>query len=244
MADMESAIYFLNMLKILRAEIRKKADKERAKNLQWFFKTGKGEYAEGDLFLGLTSPQLKDIAKKFKDLDFKDLSELIKSKHHEERMLALVILKNRFAKADEKLRKQIFDFYIKNRKYINNWDLVDVNVPGVIGAYLENKDKLILYKFTKSKSIWDKRIAMLSCFYYICKGDCKDALKIAEILKNDEHDLIHKAVGWMLREVGKRCGKKFEEEFLKKYYKTMPRTMLRYAIERFPEKERQKWLGK
>jgi 3-methyladenine DNA glycosylase AlkD len=230
------------MISDLKKELMKAASKERAKNLQWFFKTGKGEYAEGDLFLGLTSPQLKVFAKKYADLSFDDLQKLVKSKYHEERMMALVILKNRFLKAGEKVRKQIFNFYIKNRKYINNWDLVDVNVPGVVGAYLENKDKSILYKFAKSKDIWERRIAMLSCFWYIYKGDCKDALKIAEILKDDKHDLIHKAVGWMLREVGKRCSKEKEEEFLRKYYKTMPRTMLRYAIERFPEKERKAYL--
>ena len=155
----------------------------------------------------------------------------------------MLILVSAFTKATTDKGK-IFNYYIKNRKHINNWDLVDLTAPNIVGAYLKNKEKSLLYKLSKSKNIWERRIAVLSTFYYIKRGDCKDALKIAEILKNDEHDLIQKAVGWMLREVGKRCSQKIEKEFLKKNYKTMPRTMLRYAIERFPERERKQYLAK
>jgi len=231
------------MFNDLRKELRRKANKKKAKNLQRFFKTGKGEYGEGDLFLGVMVPEQRKIAAKYKHLKIEDLNRCISSKFHEERLTALLILISAFTKATTDKGK-IFNYYIKNRKHINNWDLVDLTAPNIVGAYLENKDKSLLYKFAKSKDIWERRIAVLSTFYYIQRGDCKDALKIAEILKNDEHDLIQKAVGWMLREVGKRCSQKIEKEFLKKNYKTMPRTMLRYAIERFPERERKQYLAK
>jgi len=230
------------MISDFKKEIRKKANKKKAALLQRFFKTGKGEYGEGDLFLGITVPQSRKIVKRFKDLGFPELSELIQSKFHEERLIALLILVLQFERGDEREKEKIYNFYFKNRKRINNWDLIDLTAPKIIGSYLEKRDRGVLYNLARSKDIWERRIAMLSCFYFIYEGDCKDALKIAKILKNDKHDLIQKAVGWMLREIGKRCGKKFEEEFLRKNYKTMPRTMLRYAIKRFPEKERKRWL--
>jgi 3-methyladenine DNA glycosylase AlkD len=226
----------------LKQELQKKANQEKAKHLQRFFKTGPGQYGAGDIFLGITVPDQRAIVKKYKHLGLDDLKRSIGSKFHEERLTVLLILVERFQKADDKEKKEIFDFYIKNRQGINNWDLVDLTAPKIVGAYLEDKDKVLLYKFAKSKDLWERRIAMLSCFYYIYKEDCRDALKIAEILVNDKHDLIQKAVGWMLREVGKRCGQEIEEDFLKKYYKTMPRTMLRYAIEKFPEKKRKNYL--
>jgi 3-methyladenine DNA glycosylase AlkD len=226
----------------LRRELQKKANKEKAKLLMRFFKTGPGQYGEGDLFLGVMVPEARKIVKKYQHLALVDLTQSVSSKFHEERLTALLILVEKFKKANEIERKEIFDFYLKNRKGINNWDLVDLTAPKIVGAFLENKDKSLLYKFARSKDLWEKRIAMLACFYFIYKKDCRDALKIAEILKDDQQDLIQKAVGWMLREVGKRCGQEVEEEFLKKNYKTMPRTMLRYAIERFSEKERKKWL--
>ncbi|MFH1401858.1 MAG: DNA alkylation repair protein [Parcubacteria group bacterium] len=228
----------------LKRELQKLADKKKAGQLLRFFKTSKGEYGEGDLFLGVMVPKQRKIVAKYKYLALADLAGSISSKFHEERLTALLILVWQFQKADETQKKRIFDFYIKNRRHVDNWDLVDLTAPKIVGAYLEDKDRSLLYKFAKSKNIWERRIAVLSTFYYIQKGDCLDALKIAEILKNDRHDLIQKAVGWMLREMGKRCGKNYEEDFLKKYHKTMPRTMLRYAIERFPEKERQKYLAK
>jgi 3-methyladenine DNA glycosylase AlkD len=226
----------------LRRELQKKANKKKAKILQGFFKTSPGEYGEGDVFLGITVPEVRKTAKEFKLLNLSEISCLMGSKFHEERQACLFILSDKFSRGDEKEKKNIFDFYIKNRKGINNWDLVDLTAPKIVGSYLESKGKSLLYKFARSKNIWEKRIAMLSTFFYIYKKDCRDTLRIAEILRNDRHDLIQKAVGWMLREVGKRCGKEIEEGFLKKYYKTMPRTMLRYAIEKFPEKERKKWL--
>lgn len=232
------------MIDDLQIEIRKKSDREKATNLQRFFKTKKGEYGEGDIFLGITVPEQRKIVKKYVDLKLEDLEKLICSKFHEERLISLLILIKKFKKADEKKKEEIFNFYIKNRKYINNWDLVDLTAPKIAGAYLEKKDKSLLYKFTRSEDIWERRIAILATFYYIGKGDYKDALKIAKILKKDRQDLVQRAVGWMLREVGKRCGQKIEEEFLKENYKTMPRVMLRYAIERFPEKNRKFYLRK
>ena len=227
----------------IRKEIRRYADSERAKNSFWFFKTGKGEYGEGDKFLGITVPISRKIAQQFfADLRLKDVEKLLKSKFHEERLIALFILVSKFERADPRERKVIFDFYLKRTKYINNWDLVDLSAHKIVGAYLEGKDKKILYKLVKSKNLWERRIAVLTTFYEIKNKRSEHALKIAEILINDKHDLIHKAVGWMLREVGKQCGQEIEEEFLKKHYKTMPRTMLRYAIERFDEKKRKFYL--
>jgi len=219
--------------------LKKCANPQRAKNSQWFFKTKKGEYGEGDVFLGINNPTIRKIAKEFHSLAINDLSKLIKSKFHEQRLIVLLILVERF-KEDE---KKVFDFYLSHTKYINNWDLVDLSAYKIVGAYLENKDKKILDKLAKSKNLFERRIAILSTFHYIKQGDPRDALKIAELLINDKQDLIHKAVGWMLREIGKRCGQEIEEKFLRKYYKIMPRTMLRYAIERFNEKKRKFYLN-
>ncbi|MEK6892702.1 MAG: DNA alkylation repair protein [Nanoarchaeota archaeon] len=229
-------------LKNLKKELRSFANPSKAKLLQRFFKTGKGEYGEGDVFLGLVVPEQRKIAKKYCDLTLRDLQELIKSKIHEERLISLFILINKYDRASAEDKKEIYEFYLKNAKYINNWDLVDLSAPNIPGAHLVDKNREVLYSLAKSENLWEKRIAILSCFSFIKNGDFDDALKIAEILLHDKHDLIHKAVGWMLREIGKR-NKKAEEVFLKKYYKTMPRTMLRYAIEKFPENERKKYLN-
>lgn len=225
----------------LRKEIKSVSNTEKAKFLQRFFKTGKGEYAEGDLFLGIVVPVQRQIARKYKELSFTDLKKLITSKYHEERLIALLILVERFKKADEVEKEKIVSFYLDNRKGINNWDLVDLSAPKILGEYLLDKDRKILYKFAKSDNLWEKRIAVLSTFTFIRNNDFNDALNIYEIVVNNNHDLIHKAVGWMLRELGK-IELKTEEKFLKKYYKTMPRTMLRYAIEKFPEKKRKDYL--
>ncbi|MFH1036761.1 MAG: DNA alkylation repair protein [Patescibacteria group bacterium] len=232
------------MISNLEKELQNKFDKKKAKLLQGFFKTGKGEYGEGDLFLGIVVPQLHKIASEYANLVLKDLQKTIKSKFHEERLATLFILVLKFEKANEAEKKNIYDFYIKNRKYVNNWDLVDLSAPKIAGAYLKNKDKSLLYKFAKSKNLWERRIAVLSTFHYIRNGDCWDATKIAKILKNDKHDLIQKAVGWMLREIGNRCGRKIEEKFLEENHKNMPRTMLRYATEKFPAKIRNYYLRK
>lgn len=233
--------------KILKAKDVKKAlkvvsDPVKAKLLGRFFKTGKGEYGEGDKFLGVVVPAQRKIAEEFKDLSLSEIEDLLHSKYHEERMTALFLLVSKFKKADEKGRKEIFNLYNRNTEWINNWDLVDLSAPNIIGEYLKDKDRLLLYKYAKSANMWERRIAILSTFTFIKDGQCGDALKIAEKLLNDKHDLIHKAVGWMLREVGKRCGDGAEEEFLDKHYKIMTRTMLRYAIEKFPEEKRQKYL--
>jgi 3-methyladenine DNA glycosylase AlkD len=225
-----------------REEIRALANKEIAQHSLRFFKTDKGEYGHGDLFLGVRAPQIRLIAKKHIDISITDMKTLICSKYHEERFLGLIILVNKYAKTkDKKNRNQLYKIYVSSFKYINNWNLVDVTCSHVTGKHLIDKDRTILYKWAKSEDLWTKRIAMVSTFSFIRKNDLEDTFKIAEILLHDEHDLIHKAVGWMLREAGKRDIKK-EETFLKKYYKTMPRTMLRYSIEKFPETKRQKYL--
>jgi 3-methyladenine DNA glycosylase AlkD len=232
------------MLELLKNDLQKLADKKRAKQCLRFHKTGKGDYAEGDKFLGITGPDQRLVAKKYIEIKLPDLQKLINSPWHEHRQTSFLILVYKYQKAkDDKIKKQIFDFYIKNRKYANNWDLVDVSTPHVVGNYvLEfNKNKNLLYKYAESKNLWERRIAILATFSFIRDNKFEDTLKISKILLNDKHDLIHKAVGWMLREVGKR-NQKVEEEFLKKYYKKMPRTMLRYAIEKFEETKRQKYL--
>ncbi|MBK7227519.1 MAG: DNA alkylation repair protein [Ignavibacteriales bacterium] len=221
----------------IRKEIKKQANPKQAVILQRFFKTGKGEYGEGDIFYGIKVPVQRTIAKRFKDLAFEDLKVLISAKVHEERLVAAFILVDQYKRSDEKKKKIVFDFYLKNRKGINNWDLVDLSAPKIVGAYLIDKEKDLLYKFAVSKDLWEKRIAIISTQTFIREHFFEDTLNISEILLQDKHDLIHKAVGWMLREVGNR-DLETEEEFLKKHYKTMPRTMLRYAIEKFPEQKR------
>ncbi len=217
------------------------ANKKRITDYQRFFKTKKGEYGEGDVFIGVTVPKSRLVAKRYSDLSFSDIAKLLKSKIHEERLVALLTLVNQFKKADEKGRKAIYNLYLKNTKYINNWDLVDLTASKIVGEYLSDKNKEVLYKLARSNSLWERRIAIIATGCFISKGKFDQTLKISEILLNDNHDLIHKAVGWILREVGKR-NQEIEEEFLKKYYKKMPRTMLRYAIEKFPDKKRKKYL--
>lgn len=230
-----------NKLTELRKKIKSLASPDIAKTMQWFFKTGKGEYGEGDVFAGLKVPTQRKIAREFKELSLSDLKELLSSKIHEERLISLLILVDKYEKGDEKEKKTIYSFYIKNRKGINNWDLVDLSAPKIAGKYLFNKDKSMLFKFASSKNLWERRIAILSTYEFIRNKQYDTTLKIAKILLEDEHDLIHKSVGWMLREIGKR-DLEVEEKFLKKHYKKMPRTMLRYAIEKFPEKKRKKYL--
>ena len=234
------------------------ADAQKAKGLQRFFKTGPGEYAEGDLFLGVMVPQTRAVVKKYwREISIGETQELLHSKFHEERLCALLILVAKFQKADEAARKEIFDLYLANTEFINNWDLVDLSADKIVGAYLDldSEDADILSELAKSGSLWERRIAMLATFHFIKKGEPRLALAIAEILVNDKQDLIHKAVGWMLREIGrpranfadkagKRCGQEVEEEFLQKHYKTMPRTMLRYAIEKFGDAKRKYYLGR
>jgi 3-methyladenine DNA glycosylase AlkD len=225
----------------IRKAISKQKNPAQAIILQRFFKTAKNEYGEGDIFYGIKVPVQRIIAKKFKDLSLSDINKLILSKVHEERLIASFILVDQFEKGDEKKQKIIYNFYIKNRKGINNWDLVDLSAPKIVGQYLIDKDKSKLYKFAHSRDLWEKRISILSTFTFIRQHWFEDTFNISEILLHDNNDLIHKAVGWMLREVGNR-DLQSEEEFLVKHYKTMPRTMLRYAIEKFPEKKRKNYL--
>ncbi|RJQ38486.1 DNA alkylation repair protein [Candidatus Microgenomates bacterium] len=230
-------------LKKLEEDLLKAKNLQKAKFLARFFKTGKGEYAEGDIFLGITVPIQREIAKKYTSLSFDDLQKLLFSKIHEQRLVSLLILISKYKKANEKEKEKIYKFYLKNAKNINNWDLVDLSSHLILGDYLLEKDKEILYKLAKSDNLWEKRIAVISTYYFIKNNCFKECLKISEILLTDKHDLIHKAVGWMLREIGKK-DQKIEEEFLNKHYKKMPRTMLRYAIERFGEEKRKFYLSK
>jgi 3-methyladenine DNA glycosylase AlkD len=230
------------MLDQIKREMSQLSDPDRAKNLSWFFKTGKGQYGEGDVFLGIPVPEQRKVAKKYTDLSLGDLQELLDSKIHENRFTALLILISKYRKAEESGKKEIFDFYLKNTENVNNWDLVDLSAPRIVGDYLLSKERSVLYKLAKSKSLWERRISILSTFTFIGNNDFEDALNISELLLHDEHDLIHKAVGWMLREIGKR-DQEVEERFLRKYCMHMPRTMLRYAIEKFDEKKRKFYLA-
>jgi 3-methyladenine DNA glycosylase AlkD len=231
------------MFKQLKRELQKKANPEKAKILQRFFKTGKGQYGEGDVFLGITVPEQRKTAKKFLNLPLEQIQELLQSKIHEHRLVSLLILVEKYQKADEKNKREIYNFYLKNTKKVNNWDLVDLTAHKIVGDFITKKDKHILYKLARSNNLWERRIAMIATFAYIKDHDFKDAILIAEILLHDDHDLIHKAVGWVLREIGKK-DQKLLEEFLDKHIAKMPRTTLRYSIERFPEKKRKAYLNK
>jgi len=234
------------MIDELKADLRKFASPEKAKILARFFKTGPGQYGERDRFIGVTVPQSRAVAKVYKDLPFEEITNLLHSSIHEERLVALLILVEQFQSAsrrdDEKNREKIYRFYLDNTAYINNWDLVDLSAERIIGPYLADKPKNILKKLARSESIWERRISILSTFHFIKQGEPKYTLEIAEILLSDKHDLIHKAVGWMLREVAKNCSERVLTDFLDKHASTMPRTALRYAIEKFPEGKRRKYL--
>jgi 3-methyladenine DNA glycosylase AlkD len=223
------------------SELHKHTDPKKAAFFPKFFKTAKGEYGEGDIFIGVTVPHIRAVAKNFMALSLSEVGKLIKSKIHEERLVALFILTYQFEKGDEKAKKDIYMFYLKNRKHINNWDLVDASSYKIVGQYLLNRDRDMLYKLAKSDLIWDRRIAIVSTLAFIRQSDLKDAFKLSEMLLGDNEDLIHKASGWMLREAGKKDTKALEK-FLGKHHNKMPRTMLRYAIEILPEKKRQMFL--
>lgn len=242
------------MLKKLQKEIRSLQDLRKAKIYQRFFKTGKGEYGEGDVFLGLTVPQSRRIAAKFRDLALRDLPLLLKSRYHEERFVAVLILVEKFRKLDFRLRgnarerERIFRFYLQHTTQVNNWDLVDVSADKVVGEYLfssshnpSHRGRGVLERLARSQNVWERRIAIISTFYFIRQNKFDETLHISKLLLNDTHDLIHKAVGWMLREVGKRSLVTLEN-FLKKNCKKMPRTALRYAIERLPQRQRLAYL--
>jgi 3-methyladenine DNA glycosylase AlkD len=227
------------MIQKIKQDVQELANPERAEHSKRYFKTGPGQYGEGDIFLGLTMPQQREIAKNYKDLPLEQVQELLESGIHTHRMIALVILTLQYKNNKEK----IYDIYLKNTKYINNWDLVDVTAHKIVGEYLLDKPRDVLYDLAKSNDLWEKRISIISTFAFIRRGQLDDAIKISEILLHDKHDLIHKAVGWMLREVGKK-DKQVLINFLDKYSKEMPRTMLRYSIERFSSEERQHYMKK
>ncbi|MEI6788022.1 MAG: DNA alkylation repair protein [bacterium] len=227
--------------KIIQSRIRKLGNQKDAGILQWFFKTGPGEYGEGDVFVGVRVPVLRKLVKEFEAADESTIHDLLESAVHEDRALALFILVRQFEKENEVDRARIYRFYLNHARRINNWDLVDLSAPQVVGGYLANRSRRPLYRLVRSKSLWERRIAILATFTFIRQGDFADTLALADRLLGDREDLIHKAVGWMLREVGKR-DLAVLENFLKLRCKTMPRTMLRYAIEKFPEPKRQAYL--
>jgi 3-methyladenine DNA glycosylase AlkD len=231
------------MLKQLKSDLAQLSNHEKAQQLSRFFKTGKGQYGEGDIFLGIPVPQQRKIAKRYLELPLQKLQLLLRSEIHEHRLTALLILVAKYTKADQIGKDQIYQFYLKNIAFINNWDLVDLSAPKIIGDYLFDKDISLLITLAKSKNLWERRIAILSSFKFIQNNRFQEALRISELLVHDEHDLIHKAVGWMLREIGKR-DQEIEEQFLRKYYQIMPRVMLRYALEKFEKDKRSFYLTK
>jgi 3-methyladenine DNA glycosylase AlkD len=225
----------------IRKKIRKLGSPERAEGAQRYFKTGPGEYGEGDIFLGLNAQEMKMVAKEYRAISFDEVLNLLQSAIHEERAIALLILVQAFAKGDDATKQQIYELYLQQTQFINNWDLVDCSAAQIVGAFLLNQNKKPLYTLAKSKSLWERRISIISTFHFIRRQEFSETLKIARMLLTDKEDLIHKAVGWMLREVGKR-NLEVEERFLIEHYEKMPRTMLRYAIEKFPEARRQMYL--
>lgn len=229
-------------LRDIRRALKQTADPEDARFLQRFFKTGPGEYGEGDRFIGVRVPRIRAIVKQHADLPMPDVQALLMSPIHEERLLALLILVRQFQRGDDPARRVIYRLYLSHTRHINNWDLVDLSAEHIVGGYLRDRSRKPLYRLARSPRLWERRIAVLSTFHLIKRNDFDDLLALAGQLLGDREDLIHKAVGWMLREVGKR-DPAAEEAFLKRHYREMPRTMLRYAIERFPERKRRAYLS-
>lgn len=214
----------------LKKDLENLIQEGRAEASMRYFKTGKGQYGEGDQFLGVTVPDQRTVAKKYKQLSLAELKELLNSPIHEHRLVAILILVHQFEKGDEASRKKIYEFYLKHKARVNNWDLVDSSAHKIVGPYLKDKPCDILFELAESESLWDRRIAMMSCFYFIRNNDFDDALRVAEMLVDDRHDLIHKAVGWMIREIGAR-DEGPAQDFLRRH-QDMPRTMWRYATEK------------
>jgi len=229
------------MIDLIKTELEQLSDKHIAVHSSRYFKTGPGQYGEGDQFRGIRVPELRRLSRKYKKIPINNVVQLLHSSYHEDRLLSLFILVFQYQSGNEILQEEIFDLYLANTKLINNWDLVDSSARQIVGARLYKKNTDLLREMARSDLLWDRRIAIIATAYFIGKNEFDDTLTIARILLNDEHDLIHKAVGWMLREVGNRK-KEIEIGFLKLNYKKMPRTMLRYAIEKFPVEERQAYL--
>ena len=228
-------------LKDVMAHMQELSNPKIAEHSLRFFKTGPGEYGEGDKFLGIRVPVTRKVARKFRELSLDQILKLLKSKFHEERLLALFMLVALFKKGDDIEKKNIYNAYLGHTDSINNWDLVDGSAHQIVGGYLFERDRRPLYKLVESKSLWERRISMIATYTFIKRDDFEDTLNLSAILLTDEEDLMHKAVGWMLREVGKK-DLEVEEKFLRKHYKKMPRTMLRYAIEKFEERRRKGYL--
>jgi 3-methyladenine DNA glycosylase AlkD len=226
----------------IRAKLRKLADARHAGALQWFFKTGKGGYGEGDRFLGIRLPRLRECVREYGDVPLEVLLALLSSPIHEERMFALLGMVRRFRAGDQSEQRRIYRAYLHHTRYINNWDLVDASAPGIVGEWLVARNRDPLYRLARSRSLWQRRIAIVATAAFIRRGETRDTLRLAAVLLHDDHDLIHKAVGWMLRETGKRVSRLALERFLARNAGRMPRTMLRYAIEHFPEARRRRYL--
>lgn len=229
-------------LAAVRREARLAADPAKAGLLARFFKTGKGQYGEGDVFLGLMVPSSRRIASRSASLGFRDVEHLLHSRYHEERLIGLLILVDKFRRGDEAQKKTVFDFYLRHADRVNNWDLVDLTAHKIVGAWLLDRPTGLLATLARSKGLWRRRIAIVATAAFIGAGRFDETFRVADLLLRDRHDLIHKATGWMLREVGKR-DKAALVAYLKPRYARMPRTMLRYAIERFPEAERKRYLA-
>jgi 3-methyladenine DNA glycosylase AlkD len=225
----------------IRRKLRAHANPASVAILQSFFKTGPGQYGEGDQFIGVKVPGLRAVCGECRGAPLAEVLKLLRSRIHEERALALLMLVDAFDAGDDRVRRQIYDLYLANTAFINNWDLVDCSAAQIVGGWLRGRSTAPLTGLARSQSLWERRIAMIATFDGIRRGEFRDTFRIAEILLHDEHDLIHKAVGWLLREVGKRDGAA-ERAFLASRYKAMPRTILRYAIEKFPEAERRRYL--
>jgi 3-methyladenine DNA glycosylase AlkD len=228
-------------LAALRKELYALADPADAQFLQGFFKTGPDQYGAGDKFLGLRVPDLRRLVREYPELEHSQALEMLGSPWHEERLLALLFLVRNYTRGDRSVRAKLHRAYLANTRYINNWDLVDASAQYIVGQHLDAKNIGLLERLARSNDIWERRIAIISTFHFIRAGEFRPTLKIAKLLVDDPHDLIHKAVGWMLREVGKR-DRTVEDAFLLRHYQKMPRTMLRYAIERHPERVRQQYL--
>lgn len=225
----------------MRARLQSLSDAQTAQFAQRFFKTGPGEYGEGDIFLGVRVPELRKLAKEFSAVSLDEAISFLRSSYHEERLLALLMLVRLYLKGDQATKEKVYQQYLKNTRFINNWDLVDLSAPQIVGAHLWEQDRKPLSVLAQSDQWWERRIAIMATFHFIRQGEYAETLRLAKRLLTDQEDLIHKAVGWMLREIGKRdlAG---AESFLREHYQRMPRTMLRYAIEKFPEVKRQKYL--
>lgn len=231
------------MINAIQKDLKSLGSPKRAKALARFFKTGPGEYGEGDVFLGISVSDVRSVARRYMNIRLEDVQSLLKSPMHECRLTALLILSEKFKKSNAEDQSNIYEFYLKNARRVNNWDLVDLSSHHIVGEYLQERKKDVLYDLAKSASLWERRISIIATYAFIRKNKFDETLKIAEMLLNDKHDLIHKAVGWMLREVGKR-DQEAEERFLRKHHKTMPRTALRYAIEKFDQKKKKFYMQK